>query len=75
MNMKKFLYEKREQWIQKAIKRPGALKAKAKKAGQLNPDGTIKKSWLKKQAEEGSGRTEKQAELALTLAKLRKRKG
>ena len=75
MNMKEFLEEKREFWIQKAIEKPGALRAKAKAAGKINSDGTIDKEWIKKQAEEGSGKTEKQAQLALTLAKLRKKKG
>ena len=60
-------------WIQKAIKRPGSLRAIAKREGALNPDGTIKVSWLRKKAK-GSGRVARKARLALTLRKLSKRK-
>ena len=34
----------KKNWIKGAIKRPGALKAAAKRAGALNKDGTIKVS-------------------------------
>ncbi len=56
-----------EKWIQKAIKRPGALKAKAKKAGMST------QAYARKKKGAG-GRTGKQARLALTLGKIRKRK-
>lgn len=66
-----------KKWIKGAIKRPGALKAKAKAAGQVDKDGDIKKSWIDKVAKNKSGkystRTEKQAELAKTLGKMRKK--
>jgi len=68
--------EKRAQnkkFIQGAIKRPGALTAKAKKAGALTKGGTIKKSFTLKAAKE-AGRTGRQARLAITLSKLRKKK-
>ena len=39
-----------KKWISKAIKRPGALKAKAKAAGKLAKDGDIEKSWIDKVA-------------------------
>lgn len=55
-----------KKWIAKAIKRPGALTAKAKKAGQ-SPMAFARS---KKGA---GGRTGKQARLALTLAKLRRK--
>lgn len=60
-------------WIQGAIKRPGALRAKAKKAGAITPEGTIKKSWIKKK-EAGGGRTARQARLAETLSLMRRKK-
>ena len=37
-------------WIQKAIKKPGSLKAQAKREGALTKKGTIKQSWLDKKA-------------------------
>jgi len=64
--------KKTRKWIQKAIKKPGALRATAKRAGALK-DG-ISVSWLKKQAEKGSTKTAKRARLALTLRKLRKKR-
>lgn len=60
-----------KKWVQGAIKHPGALKAKAKKAGAVTPQGTIKKSWLNEKAK-GSSTTAKQARLAKTLGKMRK---
>ena len=43
-------------WIQEAIKKPGSLRATAKRAGAIKSDGTIKKIWLKEKAK-GSGKT------------------
>lgn len=63
-----------EKWIQRVIKRPGALRAAAKRAGAITKKGTIEKSWIAKQTKKG-GRIGKQAVLAQTLAKLRKRAG
>jgi len=54
-------------WIQKAIKRPGAFTRKAKAAGM-----TVQ-SYARKMRH-AAGRTGKQARLALTLAKISKRK-
>ena len=62
---------KGEKWIQKAIKKPGSLKATAKAAGAIKSDGTIKKTWLKEKAK-GSGKTAQRARLALTLGKMKK---
>lgn len=59
-------------WIQKAVGKPGALRAQAKRAGAMTKAGTIRKSWLQAQAKKG-GVTGKRARLALTLAKLRKK--
>lgn len=56
-----------KKWIQGAIKRKGALTRKAKAAGM----GTMTYARKMKGAK---GRTGKQARLALTLGKMRKRK-
>lgn len=56
-----------KKWIQKAIRRPGALTRKAKAAGQTPTQYA--------QAHKGAkGRIGKQSRLALTLGKLRRRK-
>lgn len=60
-----------KKWIQGAIKNPGALRAKAKKAGAITAKGTIKKSYLDEQAKK-SGKTGQQARLAKTLKKMGK---
>ena len=62
-----------ERWIQRAIKKPGSLKAQAKREGALNRDGTIKASWLEEKAK-GSGKTAQRARLAKTLRKLNKKR-
>ena len=59
-------------WIKGAIKKPGALRATAKRAGALKKDGTIKKSWLQQQAKKGNTKTAQRARLALTLGKMKK---
>lgn len=64
---------KNEDFIKGAIKRPGALRAKAKRAGAIGKKGTIKKSFITSSAKK-AGRTGSQARLAITLAKLRKKK-
>jgi len=63
--------QKKSNWIKGAIKKPGSLKATAKRAGALKSDGTIKKTWLKQKAK-GSGKTAQRARLALTLGKMKK---
>lgn len=62
-----------EKWIQRAIKRPGALRKQAKKAGALSKKGTIEQDWLNEQAKKG-GKTGQRARLAKTLKKLGKGK-
>lgn len=62
----------KKKWIKGAIKRPGALRAKAKRAGALTAQGTIKKSWLRAKAK-GKDRTARQARLALTMRGFRKK--
>jgi len=54
-------------WIQGAIERPGAFSAKAKRAGQSTQAYARAK-------QDAPGRLGKQARLALTLSKMRKRK-
>lgn len=56
-----------KQWIQKAIKHPGALTKKAKKAGESPMEYASEHKGDK-------GKTGKQARLALTLRKLGKHK-
>lgn len=58
--------KKKKKWIKGAIKRPGALKAKAKRAGALDASGKIRLSWLRSKAK-GNSRTAKQARLAITM--------
>jgi len=54
-------------WIQSAIKRPGALTKKARAAGQSVM------AFARRHRQEG-GTTGRQSRLAITLSKLRKRK-
>ena len=58
-------------WIKGAIKRPGALRRAAKRAGALKNG--ISKSWLRTQTK-APGRRGKQARLATTLSKMKRRK-
>ena len=60
-----------KKWIQGAIKRPGALR---KKLG-VKPGKKISKAALKKATKSKNPTTRRQANLAVTLGKLRKRKG
>lgn len=57
----------KEKWISGAIRRPGALTRKAKKAG-MSP-----MEFARKHAE-ATGRTGRQARLALTLRRLGRKK-
>jgi len=56
----------KKKWIQKAIKRPGALTKKAKAAG-MSPMAFAQKNMHTK------GRTGNQARVAMTLQKMRRR--
>lgn len=62
------------QWIQKAIKRPGALSAKAKRIKGGYKNGRITPKGLAALAKSKNPTTRRQAALARTLAKLRKKK-
>jgi len=57
-------------WIADAIKHPGALRAKAKKAGGIK-GGKISGSFLAKASKSSNPTTRKQANLAKTLGKMR----
>ena len=58
-------------WIQKAIKRPGDFRRKAKRAG-MSVSAYARK--VIKKGSKASARTKRQASLAKTLRKLRKKK-
>ena len=60
----------RKLWIKGAIRRPGALRRAAKRAGALRNG--ISKTWLRAKAK-AKGRIGKQARLAITLGKFPKR--
>lgn len=66
---KKDKKKKDKKWIQKAIKRPGALR---KKAGVKEGE-NIPVRWLRKAIKSNDPRTRRQAQLALTLRKERGR--
>lgn len=57
-------------WIRGAIKRPGALRVAARRAGALRNG--ISKTWLRAQAK-APGRRGRQARLAITLSRMKKR--
>ena len=59
--------------IKKAIKKPGSLTATAKQQGAIKEDGTIKVSWLREKAKQGTTKTAQRARFALTLKKLNKK--
>lgn len=59
-------------WIAGAIKKPGALRATAKKAGAITPGGTIRKDYIAEKAS-AKGKLGQRARLAQTLARMRKR--
>lgn len=62
---------RKKKWIKGAIKRPGAFSAKAKKAGMSTSQYARK---VLSKGSRASTRTKRQANLALTLGKLRKKK-
>jgi len=62
-----------KKWIKGAIKRPGSLKAIAKRAGALKEDGTINVAWLKAKAAALSKKAKGKKKLSKTqLSLLRK---
>lgn len=63
---------KDNKFIQKAIKRPGALRTKAKARGMISGDQKLSHSDLETLAKSKNPRTRRQANFAMTLNKLRK---
>jgi hypothetical protein len=61
----------KKRWIKGAIKRPGAFKAKAKRAG-MSTSAYARK--VTKKGSKASAKTKRQANLALTLSKMRRRR-
>lgn len=57
---------RKKNWIAGAIKKPGALRSAAKRAGAITKQGSIRSSWLNKQAKKG-GTMGRRARLAKTL--------
>lgn len=68
---------KDKKWIQKAVKHPGSLRAKAKKAGLVKKGEKLSQADLNKMYKtakrKGNTRTERQVNLARTLKGLRKK--
>lgn len=65
-----YALNEKKQWIQQAIKKPGALRKSMKtKEGKK-----ISKEKLEKAASQGNTKKAKRARLALTLAKMREKK-
>jgi hypothetical protein len=62
---------KKKKWIKGAIKRPGAFRKKAKSAGMSTSAYANK---VLKKGSKASTRTKRQASLAKTLGKMRKKK-
>ena len=58
-----------KKWIKKAIKKPGAFKAKAKKAGMSTKEYAAR---VLKKGSKASPKTKRQASLAKTLSKMRR---
>jgi len=61
----------KKKWIKGAIKRPGAFKAKAKRAG-MSTSAYARK--VLKKGSKVSTRTKRQASLAVTLSKMKRKK-
>jgi hypothetical protein len=62
---------KKKKWVKKAIKRPGAFSAKAKRAHMST---TAYANKVLRNGSKASTRTKRQAALAKTLAKMRRKK-
>lgn len=62
-----------ENWIEKAIKKPGSLTAFAKKQGGITKSGTIKRDFLEKEIKTGTPLIKKKANLAKTLETFKKK--
>jgi len=63
-----------KKWIQKAIKKPGALTKTAKKKGLVKKGEKLSKSDLSKLSKSKSTKTKRRVALAKTLRKMSKKK-
>ena len=63
-----------KRWIQKAIKKPGSLRATAARMGLVREGENLSESDLRKMAKKGSSTTRRRVALARTLKKLRRKK-
>ncbi len=63
-----------KKWIKGAIRKPGSLRATAKKAGKITKKGAIDREWLEAQAKK-KGKTGQRARLAKTLGKMNRKGG
>ena len=63
--------KRKKKWIKSAIKRPGAFSAKAKRAKMSTSAYATK---VLKKGSKASARTKRQARLARTLGKMRKKR-
>lgn len=66
--------KKGKKWIKDAIKHPGALTRKAKRLGLTTKSGKLKSGAITKLEKSKNPTTRKEAYLAETLGKMRKRK-
>jgi len=69
--LEEYLSEAKKNWIKKAIKKPGSLRATAKRKGLVKGDEALSKTDLEK-LEDMGGKTAKRARLAQTLKGLKK---
>lgn len=69
--LEEYLSEAKKNWIKKAIKKPGSLRATAKRKGLVKGDEPLSKTDLDK-LEDMGGKTAKRARLAQTLKGLKK---
>lgn len=60
-------------WMSHLKIKKGALRSKAKAGGGMNKEGKIKSSFIQKETHSANPRTRKQAVLAKTFAKFRKK--
>jgi hypothetical protein len=69
--LEEYLAEAKKNWIKKAVKKPGSLRATAKRKGLVKGDEPLSKTDLEK-LEDMGGKTAKRARLAKTLKSLKK---
>ena len=60
-----------KKWIKSAIKKPGALRAQAKRAGLIKGDEKMSEADMNKMASHGSSTTKRRVALAKTLRRMK----